>query len=95
MPTQLQYRALVALWMSFDTWQAVAFKLVVVSLLPPVAYYTYLDIYVLACMLFLSVITVLHSLEPWLTRNAVPLTRSARTVVGPSWSGIRGSSWGE
>ena len=44
---------------------AVAFKLVVVSLLPPVAYFTYIDYYVMACMLFLAMVTTLHGLLPY------------------------------
>ena len=43
---------------------AVAFKLVVVSMLPPVPYFTKMDLYVLACLLFLSFTTLVHSLLP-------------------------------
>jgi len=45
---------------------AVAFKLVVVGLLPPVSYFTYIDYYVLGCMLFLATISLMHSMLPWL-----------------------------
>ncbi|KAL1507051.1 hypothetical protein AB1Y20_007913 [Prymnesium parvum] len=48
---------------------AVAFKLVVVSMLPPVAYHTYLDYYVFFCMLFLSLVSITHSITPWLQLN--------------------------
>ena len=43
---------------------AVAFKLVVVSMLPPVSYQTKLDWYVMMCLLFLSFVTVMHALVP-------------------------------
>jgi len=46
---------------------AVAFKLVVVSMLPPVAYFTYLDYYVLCCLLYLAANCVMHSVLPWLS----------------------------
>ena len=37
---------------------AVAFKLVVVGMLPPVSYFTYIDYYVLFCLVFLAAIAV-------------------------------------
>jgi hypothetical protein len=43
---------------------AVAFKLVIASMLPPVAYLTVLDKYVMLCLFFISVATVAHALVP-------------------------------
>jgi hypothetical protein len=43
---------------------AVAFKLVLTSMLPPVSYVTLLDMYVMSCFLFLSLATVCHSVLP-------------------------------
>jgi len=49
---------------------AVAFKLVATSMLPRVNYFTKLDVYVFACLLFLCTATALHSLLPFLARIA-------------------------
>merc|ERR1712032_842436 len=43
---------------------AVAFKLVLTSMLPPVSYMTVLDMYVYAGFAFLSAVTVLHTIFP-------------------------------
>ena len=43
---------------------AVAFKLVIASLLPPIDYLTILDKYVMLCLFFISVATVAHALVP-------------------------------
>jgi len=43
---------------------AVAFKLVLTSMLPPVSYVTLLDMYVMSCFLFLTLVTVCHSVLP-------------------------------
>jgi hypothetical protein len=43
---------------------AVAFKLVLTSMLPPVSYVTLLDMYVMSCFLFLTSVTVCHSVLP-------------------------------
>jgi hypothetical protein len=43
---------------------AVAFKLVLTSMLPPVSYVTLLDMYVMSCFGFLACVTVSHTLLP-------------------------------
>jgi len=43
---------------------AVAFKLVLTSMLPPVSYLTLLDMYVMVCFLFLAIVTVCHTVLP-------------------------------
>jgi hypothetical protein len=43
---------------------AVAFKLVLTSMLPPVSYLTLLDMYVMVCFLFLALVTVCHTVLP-------------------------------
>mmetsp|Transcript_51420 Transcript_51420/g.95115 ORF Transcript_51420/g.95115 Transcript_51420/m.95115 type:complete len:423 (-) Transcript_51420:50-1318(-) len=43
---------------------AVAYKLVLTGMLPPVSYMTLLDIYVLGCFLFITAVTVSHVVVP-------------------------------
>eukprot|EP00747_Dinoflagellata_sp_TGD_P094995 gnl/TRDRNA2_/TRDRNA2_166308_c0_seq1.p1 gnl/TRDRNA2_/TRDRNA2_166308_c0~~gnl/TRDRNA2_/TRDRNA2_166308_c0_seq1.p1 ORF type:complete len:466 (-),score=86.56 gnl/TRDRNA2_/TRDRNA2_166308_c0_seq1:170-1567(-) len=45
---------------------AVAFKLILTSMLPPVSYVTLLDKYVMGSFLFLCIVTGSHSALPWL-----------------------------
>ena len=43
---------------------AVAFKMLVSSMLPPVSYLTYIDIYIMSCFAFLIGLTILHTTIP-------------------------------
>jgi len=63
---------------------AVAFKLVLMEMLPPISYLTTLDVYILSGFLFLAAATVSHSLLPAFCTDRIdrsPLTRPPVTFV--------------
>jgi len=63
----------------------VAFKLILVSMLPPVSYVTMLDVYVLVGFFYVTGATAVHSLLPWqiikMTDDS-PLTLPPLTLLG-------------
>lgn len=71
---------------------AVAFKLVLATLLPPVNYFTKIDIYLIACFCFLSLCTIAHCIIPTMTRhlerdeNALSIDAIVHITLGAIWT---------
>merc|ERR1711879_329736 len=64
---------------------AVAFKLVLTSMLPPVSYVTVLDIYVMTGFVFLTIVTIAHTAVPYFYLEATafsPITALPTFVEG-------------
>jgi hypothetical protein len=64
----------------------VAFRLVLVSMLPATSYMTWLDMYVMGAFMFLTVVTVLHSIFPF--THFTKIQMSAITLPPNGFDGV-------